>query len=135
MSNAPFLPTGASTNLRVLDSGSAAREVALLLGLAIQDRLPVPGDPPVVVVVADKSEVDALAEVEERSWIGCTVAWQLPEAALGRLYELGVAVFVGLPTIEQIVHATEYPLDPNEVSVARAVASRLATIESLLGDG
>jgi hypothetical protein len=119
----------------VLDTGEAARLIADHLGFSTQSELPIPGDPPVVVVISESAEVDALGEVEDRSWIGCVVAWRLPEGALERLYELRLSVFVGLPTAEDVINAFEYPPDENKVSEDRSLASRLATIEALLGDG
>lgn len=119
----------------VLDTGEAARVIADHLGFSTQSQLPIPGDPPVVVVISESAEVDALGEVEDRSWIGCVVAWRLPEAALARLYELRLSVFVGLPTSEDVVNAFEYPPDESKVSEDRSLAFRLATIEALLGDG
>jgi hypothetical protein len=119
----------------VLDTGEASQWLAEHLGFATRNTLPLPGDPPVVVVVSEASEVDALAEVEDRSWIGCVVAWLLPEGALERLYELRLSVFVGLPTAEDVIMAFEYPPDETKVSEDRSLASRLATIEALLGDG
>jgi hypothetical protein len=119
----------------VLDTGDAARWLAQQLEFSTRSTLPAPGDPPVVVVISETAEVDALAEVEDRSWIGCVVAWRLPERALERLYELRLSVFVGLPTAEDVINAFEYPPDENRVSEDRSLASRLATIEALLGDG
>ena len=119
----------------LLDTGEDARRIADHLGFTTKRDLPVPGDPPVVVVVSESAEVDALAEVEDRSWIGCVIAWRLPERALERLYELRLSVFVGLPTTEDVIMAVEYPPDETKVSEDRSLASRLATIEALLGDG
>ncbi len=122
----------ALAHLRVLDVGEPAREVARQLGLEIQSSLPEPGERPVVLVVSEPSEVDTLLDVENRAWIGCIVAWQLPEESVERLYQLGVSVFVGLPIISELLHAIEYLPDSNEVISSRSFAARLATIEKLL---
>jgi len=122
----------ALAHVRVLDVGEPAREVARQLGLEIQSSLPEPGERPVVLVVSEPSEVDTLLDVENRAWIGCIVAWQLPEESVERLYQLGVSVFVGLPIISELLHAIEYLPDSNEVISSRSFAARLATIEKLL---
>lgn len=122
----------ALAHVRVLDVGEPAREVANQLGLEIQSALPEPGERPVVLVVSEPSEVDTLLDVENRAWIGCIVAWQLPEESVERLYQLGVSVFVGLPVISELLHAIEYLPDANEVIESRSFAARLATIEKLL---
>jgi hypothetical protein len=129
-------PTGLpGIALRVLASSQVAVDVAKRLGLSVCDAVPAPGEQPVVVVIAAEDEVTALADVQDRAWVWCTIAWRLPEAALRRLYDLGVPVFVGLPTLEQVVQAFEYPLSADEVSAARSAASRLATIEALFDGG
>lgn len=125
----------ALAHVRVLDVGEPAREVARQLGLELQGALPEPGERPVVLVVSEPSEVDTLVDVENRAWIGCVVAWQLPEESVERLYQLGVSVFVGLPVVSELLHAIEYLPDANEVVAARSFAARLATIEKLLTDG
>lgn len=119
-------------HVRVLDVGEPAREVARQLGLEVQSALPQPGERPVVLVVSEPSEVDTLLDVENRSWIGCIVAWQLPEESVERLYQLGVSVFVGLPVVGELLHAIEYLPDANEVIASRSFAARLASIEKLL---
>lgn len=85
----------ALAHVRVLDVGEPAREVARQLGLELQGALPEPGERPVVLVVSEPSEVDTLVDVENRAWIGCVVAWQLPEESVERLYQLGVSVLLG----------------------------------------
>ena len=119
----------------VLDTGEPARWVAAHLGLDTFTRIPQPGDRPLVVVISEAAEVEALAEVEDRSWIGCAVAWRLPERALKRLYELRLSVLVGRPTTAEVITAYEYPPDEAQLSADRSTASRLETIEALLGDG
>jgi hypothetical protein len=120
------------SDVRVLNEGEPAREVAKQLGLELQDILPLVGDKPVVVVVSEPAEVLALLEVENRSWIGCVIAWQLPEASVELLFELGVTVFVGLPKLQQVLTAMEYLPDADVLGEARSLAGRLATIEALL---
>jgi hypothetical protein len=122
------------SDVRILNVGGPARDVASLLGLELQDTLPLPGDKPVVVVVSEPAEVDTLLEVENRSWIGCIIAWQLPEASIERLFQLGVTVFVGLPQVQQVMTAIEYLPDESALGEARSFAARLATIEALLTD-
>ena len=85
-----------------------------------------------MLVVSEPSEVDTLLDVENRSWIGCIVAWQLHEESVERLYQLGVSVFVGLPVVGELLHAIEYLPDANEVIASRSFAARLASIEKLL---
>ena len=125
-------PNEALAHVRVLDVGEPAREVARQLGLEIQSALPEPGERPVVLVVSEPSEVDTLLDVENRAWIGCVVAWQLPEESVERLYQLGVSVFVGLPDFSELLHAIEYLPDGADVVASRSFAARLATIEKLL---
>ena len=122
----------AISDVRVLNEGEPAREVARRLGLELQDTLPLVGEKPVVVVVSESAEVHALIEVENRSWIGCVIAWQLPEASVELLFQLGVTVFVGLPELQQVFTAMEYSPDADALGEARSLAARLATIESLL---
>jgi hypothetical protein len=124
----------AVSDVRILNVGGPAREVARQLGLELQDTLPLPGDKPVVVVVSEPAEVDTLLEVENRSWIGCIIAWQLPEASIERLFQLGVTVFVGLPLVKHVMTAIEYLPDENALGDARSFSARLATIEALLTD-
>lgn len=129
-------PTGAPVvTLQVLASSATATMVAQRLGLLTCEEVPPPGAAPVVVVLADAAEVHALAELGDRSWVGCAIAWHLPEEALHRLYDCGVPVFVGLPSIDQVIQTSEYPPADDEIRSARSVASRLATIEALLGAG
>jgi hypothetical protein len=125
-------PNEALAHVRVLDVGEPAREVARQLGLEIQSALPEPGERPVVLVVSEPSEVDTLLDVENRAWIGCVVAWQLPEESVERLYQLGVSIFVGLPDFSELLHAIEYLPDGADVVASRSFAARLATIEKLL---
>ena len=120
------------SDVRVLNEGEPAREVAKQLGFELQDILPLVGDKPVVVVVSEPAEVHALLEVENRSWIGCVIAWQLPEASVELLFQLGVTVFVGLPKLQQVLTAMEYLPDADVLGEARSLAGRLATIEALL---
>ena len=35
-----------------------------------------------MLVVSEPSEVDTLLDVENRAWIDCVVAWQLPEESM-----------------------------------------------------
>ena len=121
-------------DVRVLDVGGPAREVARQLGLETQDNLPLPGEKPVVVVVSEPSEVDTLLEVENRAWIGCIIAWHLPEISIERLFQLGVTVFVGLPLVKDVITAIEYLPDEVALSEARSYAARLGTLEEMLND-
>lgn len=132
--NTPASGSLAISDIRVLNVGEPSREVAMRLGLELQDTLPLAGDKPVVVVVSQPAETTALLEVENRSWIGCVIAWQLPEASVELLFQLGVTVFVGLPALQQVVTAIEYLPDDGALGEARSLAARLATIEALLDD-
>jgi hypothetical protein len=135
---APRISLGAEESavsvVRVLNVGGPAREVARQLGLELQDNLPLPGDQSVVVVVSEPSEVDALLEAENCSWVGCIIAWHLPESSIERLFQLGVTVFVGLPLVKDVITAIEYLPDENALGDARSLSARLATIETLLAD-
>ncbi len=121
-------------DVRVLDVGEPAREVARLLGLETQDNLPLPGEKPVVVVVSEPAEVDTLIEVDNRAWIGCIIAWHLPEISIERLFQLGVTVFVGLPLVKDVINAIEYLPDEAAQSQARSYAARLGTLEEMLNE-
>lgn len=118
--------------VRVLDVGEPSREVAQLLSLETQSTLPKPGERPVVLVVSDPTEVDTLLDVEDQSWIGCVIAWRLPEESVERLFQLGVSVFVGLPPVEDLLRAIEYLPDRDEAASFRSYAARLSVIEKLL---
>jgi len=120
--------------VRVLNVGGPAREVARQLGLELQDNLPLPGDQSVVVVVSEPSEVDALLAAENCSWIGCIIAWHLPEYSIERLFQLGVTVFVGLPLVKDVITAIEYLPNEDALGDARSFSARLATVETLLTD-
>ena len=116
----------------VLDTGEVAQGVAQALGLATQRRLPVPGERPVLLVISEPAEIDALIDLADRTWIGAIVAWQLPEAVLERVYEFDVAVFVGMPTLGAVVQSFEYPVPADRVAADRLLTGRLAALEALL---
>ena len=118
--------------VEVLDSGDIARAVADLLGCTLRSTLPVAGEPPVLVVAGEEDEVEALGDVEDRSWIGGVVAWMLPEASIVRLYELGLPVIVGLPHLDEVVRRMDYPTGAEEREALRRRAERLAVVEMLL---
>ncbi len=132
--NSDLRANDSAVDVRVLDVGEPSREVASLLGLETQSALPEPGERPVVLVVSDPTEVDTLLDVEDHAWIGCVIAWQLPEESIERLYQLGVSVFVGLPPVDDLLRAIEYLPDRNEAATARSYAARLAVIEKLLSN-
>ena len=116
----------------VLDTGEVAQGVARALGLSTQRRLPVPGERPVLLVISDPAEIDALNDLADRTWIGAIVAWQLPESTLERVYEFDVAVFVGMPAFGAVVQSFDYPMPPDQVAADRLLAGRLAALEALL---
>lgn len=133
MSDFGPVATRRSSDLRVLDSGPVAASLAASLGLSTRSRVPAVGEPPVVVVVADAPEVDELVALDDPWWIGCIVAWHLPESHLVRLYEAGLNVLVGLPTLAELLTAVDYPATAERHGEARRVAERLATLERALG--
>lgn len=117
----------------LVNSTSACAKVAAAIGAdLISEPSRDPDAPPMLILATSARDVQTVARAAEQVPIAGVIAWDMPDSVIGRLLDLTLPVFIGMPTVEQIQHLVDGGGDGLDRRSERARSARYAALESLL---
>lgn len=115
--------------VRVLDTSLAAHTVAAELGLDLTSAVAAGPADPVLVVIADASQVAGVPQLRHTNNVLALVAWNLAEGDVLRLLDGDLPVFIGQPSPAELRALTWWGEAPGGSNAERDLAARLAILE------